>query len=441
MAVADVAQAPHAAGVSLGTLGTRQGAIDTLRRRLQSTSPQLVFVSAAGPCGSWLSRSRTQTGHVGWGVAPSLRPKQPGARVPTPRRDALTLARLRRAGDLPPVSVPAVEDAALRDLGRARAEALRARQTATCRLHAFLLRHASRDTGRATWGPAHLRWRSAVVCRTPAPPSVLHADVRAGTAPTARLARLAPERPAQGQAWRLAPVVDTLQALRGGPGPVAVTPGAARGARTRCAPPRQLLHSLGCTPSADATGARRRQGGRTQTGNRQARRALVDGAWASRSPATVSRPLQRRLEKGAKPLHESRGKAQRRWCQRDRALSTRGKQAHQVVVAIARALRALMGAMAGSTDAIARAPCQPRSRCPAVVSVHGQRRSPGVVHPAMACRGGKQPAGQERGRPPTDARKVGAHPRLAAGSTVVSSWLRLCRGTQYKRTKKMPKNR
>jgi hypothetical protein len=48
-AVAYVAQASGAAGVSLGTVGTRQGDIDKLIRPLQSTSTQLGFVDEAGP--------------------------------------------------------------------------------------------------------------------------------------------------------------------------------------------------------------------------------------------------------------------------------------------------------------------------------------------------------------------------------------------------------
>src|SRR5262249_13101949 len=90
--------------------------------------------------------------------------------------------------------------------------------------------------GRATWRPAHRRWLSAGVWPPSAPQSVCHASVRAGTDHPARLARLAPARTDQGQPWRLAPVSDALQALRGGQGPVAVTTGADRGAPPRVGP-------------------------------------------------------------------------------------------------------------------------------------------------------------------------------------------------------------
>jgi transposase len=168
IAVASVAEAHRAEVIYLGSIGTRQGDIDMRIRTLQSKSPQLVFVYAAGPCGSWLYRSRTKKGHLCWVVAPALIPKKAGARVETNRRDAIHLARLRRSGDLTPVYVPQVEDEAIRDLSRARADAPRDLKTAKHRLKAFLLRHDLRDTGRATWGPAHLRWLSEVACPTPA---------------------------------------------------------------------------------------------------------------------------------------------------------------------------------------------------------------------------------------------------------------------------------
>lgn len=219
-------------------------------------------------------------------------PKKPGERVKTNRRDAIKLARLARSGDLSPVYVPQVEDEARRDLGRAREDGIRALKTAKLRLKAFLLRHDSRSTGQASWNPAHLRWLSEVVCHTPAPQIVFHEYVRAITDYTERLARLEQALTEQGQTWRLAPVVDALQALRGVPLTGAVTTGAALGDLTRFDTPRPLLHDLGLTPSEYSTGERRQQGGSTKTGNSHARRALIAGAWASRYPAKVSRQLQ-----------------------------------------------------------------------------------------------------------------------------------------------------
>jgi hypothetical protein len=54
IAVASVAQDHGAAVPALGTRGPRQGDIDQRIRKMPSQAPHLLFVSAAGPCGSWL---------------------------------------------------------------------------------------------------------------------------------------------------------------------------------------------------------------------------------------------------------------------------------------------------------------------------------------------------------------------------------------------------
>ena len=201
-----------------------------------------------------------------------------------------------RSGDLTPVSVPHVDDEAIRDLSRAREEALGDLKAAKFRLQAFLLRQDIRSTGRAPWSAAHLRWLSAVVCPTPAQPMVFHESVRAVPAHTERLQRLEQALHAQVNAWRLHPVVTALQAWRGVPCTVAVTTVAERGDLTRFDTPRALMKCLGLIPAEYSRGERRRPGSITNAGNTHARRALVEGAWAYRYPANVSRPLQRRLD-------------------------------------------------------------------------------------------------------------------------------------------------
>src|SRR4029450_12382074 len=115
---------------------------------------------------------------------------------------------------------------------------------------------------------------------------------------------------------------------------------------------------LGLTPSEYSTGERRQQGGITKTGNSHARRALIEGAWAYRYPAQVSRHLQLRLETLPTPRQEISWKAQVRLCQRDRS-----KHANQVGVAVAREWIAFMWAIARevpltrSTQTVASSAC------------------------------------------------------------------------------------
>jgi transposase len=346
IAVAYVAQDHGAEVVSLGTMGTRQCDLDKLIRQLHSKAKHLMFVYEAGPCGYWLYRYLTKTGHDCWVVAPSLIPKKAGDRVKTDRRDARQLARLMRSGDLTPVYVPQVDDEAIRDLSRAREDSIRDLKAAKYRLKAFLLRQDIRYTGQANWSPAHLRWLAEVVCPTPAQQIVFQEYVRAVSEHTERLQRLDQELQERVKTWRLAPVVEALQALRGVQFTVAVTTVAELGDLTRFTNPKQLMSYLGLTPSEYSSGPRRSQGGITKTGNSHARRALVEGAWAYRYPAKVSRHLQLRLEQLPKPIQDISWRAQVRLCKRYRQLMARGKNANQVVVAIARELVAFMWAIA-----------------------------------------------------------------------------------------------
>ncbi len=342
-----VAYAPDGAEVvSWGTIGTRQCDVDKLIRKLQSKGGELVFVYEAGPCGDWLYRylSRKElTGHV---VAPSLVPRKAGDHVKTDRRDAATLARLMRSGDLSGIYVPSIEDEAIRDLSRGREDAMRDLKATKSRLKAFLLRHDIRYEGRATWGAAHLRWLAQVVCPTPAQQIVFQEYVRAVTEQQERLQRLEAKLHNAVKQWRLYPMVEAIQALRGIDLTGAVIFIAEVGDLTRFDTPRKLMAYLGLTPSEYSSGKRRRQGRITKTGNGHARRALVEGAWAYRYPAKVSRHLQLRMEKTSATVQAISWKAQVRLCKRYRQLSARGKHVNQVVVAIAREMAAFAWAIA-----------------------------------------------------------------------------------------------
>ena len=149
-----------------------------------------------------------------------------------------------------------------------------------------------------------------------------------------------------GPTWRLYPVVQALQALRGVQWLVAITVVAELGDLTRFDNPRQLAAFVGLIPSEDSSGPRRRLGAITKTGNGRARRALVEGAWAYRHPAKVSEHIQRRIDTLPKPIQDIGWKAQGRLCKRFRRLVARGKHPNVAVTAIARELIAFMWAIA-----------------------------------------------------------------------------------------------
>jgi len=349
-----VAYAPEERGtevVSLGPIGTRQCDINKLIRTLQSKGGTLVFVYEAGPCGYWLYRYLTHKALRCAVVAPSLMPRKAGDRVKTDRRDAVMLARLMRGGDLTSIYVPQLEDEAMRDVSRGREDALRDLQAAKHRLKAFLLRHDIRYEGRANWTAAHLRWLAEVVCPTPVPHILFQEYVRAVTEQHERLQRLESELREHVTRWRLYPVVQAIQALRGVDLTSAIILIAELGDLTRFHTPRQLMSYLGLTPSESSSGDRRQQGGitkagNTHAGNTPARRALVEGAWTYRHPAKISRYLQLRLEMLPAEAQAIGWKAQVRLCKRYRQLIARGKHANEVAAAIAREMAAFAWAIA-----------------------------------------------------------------------------------------------
>lgn len=341
----------HAGGdaappVCVGEIGSRQADIDPLLRRLRDKAAALTVAYEAGPCGYGLYRYLTANGVAWQVVAPSLIPRKAGDKMKTDRREAVTLARLLRSGDLTAVYVPSVDDDAMRDLCRARDAARLTMKNAKLRLKAFLLRLGLHYVGRADWNAAHRRYLAKVVCPTPVPQIVFQESLRAVDEQGERIARLETELRDALPRWRLAPVVAGLQALRGGQWLGALTVVAELGDLTRFDTPRQLGAFVGLIPSEYSSGSSRRQGGITKAGNGRARRALIEAAWASRHPAKVSAHIQTRIDALPKPLQDMGWKAQVRLCKRFRRLPTRGKHPNVVVTAIARELIAFMWAIA-----------------------------------------------------------------------------------------------
>jgi transposase len=122
----------------------------------------------AGPTGYGLYRQIRGLGHECAVVAPSLIPKKPGDRIKTNRRDATTLARLFRAGELTSVWVPDAVHEAVRDLVRARETAAADVRKKRQQLLSFLLRHGRIYSGRKHWTRAHARWLAAQAFEHPA---------------------------------------------------------------------------------------------------------------------------------------------------------------------------------------------------------------------------------------------------------------------------------
>ena len=140
----------------------------------------------------------------------------------------------------------------------------------------------------------------------------------------------------------MAPVVDSLRALRGIDTLAAMILLAELGDISRFESPRQLMSSLGLVPSEHSSGSSRRQGAITRTGNGHARRVLVEASWCYRFPARQTARqtahLRRKSRDASDEAQAIAWKAQKRLCGRYRLLCQSGKNTKLVCVAVAREL-------------------------------------------------------------------------------------------------------
>jgi transposase len=265
--------------------------------------------------------------------------------VKTNRRDALTLARLFRAGELSGVWVPDAIHEAVRDLVRGRTTAAEDVRRKRQQLLSFLLRHGRIFTGGDHWTRAHRRWLAEQSFDHAAQQIVFQDAVTAIEDAVERQRRLEEQLAGLVPKWSMASVVTAYQAMRGVSFLVAVTFAAEIGDLRRFDTPRQLMSFLGLVPAERSTGETVRRSGLTLAGNRRARRVLVEAAWSYRHPARVSETLRVRLEALPKTIRDIAWKAQVRLCGRYRRLNAAGKKRPVIIAAIAREMAAFLWAI------------------------------------------------------------------------------------------------
>jgi transposase len=194
-----------------GRIGGEQSALTRTLRKLESLGKSLVFVYEAGPCGFWIYRLLQERGHPCWVVAPSNTPRRVRDRIKTDRRDSLKLAGLARAGEWTPIYVPEAADEAMRDLVRAREDAVATQRQARHRLAALLLRNDIRYSGKTAWTEAHRRWIARLHLPGAAQRIAFEEYVLTVNEATASVQRLTDSMEQELVHWRWQPVVHALQ--------------------------------------------------------------------------------------------------------------------------------------------------------------------------------------------------------------------------------------
>lgn len=321
-----------------GTIGGDLTAMGRLLKQFDKKGIVPNFAYEAGPCGYVLQRYLTEKGYNCIVVSPAHIPRSKCDRIKTDRRDAMTLARSHRGGDLTEVYVPDKEDEAIRDLVRTREDAMKARRIARQQLKAFLLRNGIRYPAKSSWGPTFFNWLANLKLDSPIQQIVFQEYINAIHETTQRVERLTQTICEALGSWRLYGVVKALQSLRGISQISAVTIIAELGDLGRFNKPQQLMAFLGLVPSEHSSGPRVRRGAITKTGNKHVRQVLVEAAQSYRYPARVSQALLERQKELSQNIVNISWKCQVRLCRRFQRLKNSGKHHNTVVIATAREL-------------------------------------------------------------------------------------------------------
>jgi transposase len=298
----------------------------------------------AGPTGYELARLLDRLHVCCQVIAPSLIPKAPGDRVKTDRRDCRRLARLYRAGELVAIRIPSVQEEAVRDLCRARADTVTDRTRARHRLSKFLLRHGRVWRGGNAWTLTHQRWLLQQRFEEPAL-AATYAHYRAVLdARDAQLEAIEADLAGWYDRAPFADAVHRLAAYRGITRLGALTLASEVCDWRRFPQAAAFAGFCGLVPSEYSSGGSTRRGHITKTGNAHLRAQLVESAWSYQYRPAVGADLRQR-QQGLDPQVLARAwAAQLRLCGRFRRLAARKDSKNVVVTAIARELAGFLWA-------------------------------------------------------------------------------------------------
>jgi transposase len=323
-----------------GTITNDLHALEKALIRIRKAHPgaDLEVAYEAGPCGFGIARRLKQLRVPCLVAAPSLIPKQPGSPFKTDKRDARSIARLLRAGELTAVYVPEPTDEAIRDLCRARTDAVDDQRRCRHRLKGFLLRHGFRYRGKANWSQPHMRYLRELVLPHPAMKTILEEYLQGIDAAHARVQRIEASMLNLLETWRLKPAVEALMAFRGFQMVAAMITVSELGDIHRFNHPRQLMTYLGLVPTESTSGPHQRLGSISRCGNSHQRWLLTECAEHYALPPKISKELSRRQEGQSETIRALSWKAQNRLHLRFTRLLARRLQRNKAKIAIAREL-------------------------------------------------------------------------------------------------------
>ena len=325
-----------------GEVATTQIALDRLIRRIARTREvplsRISVCYEAGGCGMWIARMLTKMKVPCTVIAPSLIPTKSGDHVKTDKKDAIKLARLHRAGELVSVFVPDETDEAVRDLCRARVDAIDDRRRAKTRLLALLRRLGFNYAGKTTWTEAHKRYLRHLSLPFPAHRVILEELIIQVDQLEARITRYENHMEHLYADWRHKPIVDAVMGLKGFQMIAAMMIVSEVGDFVRFTHPKQLMSYLGLTPGEYSSGGKSKRTGITKCGNSHARWILVECSTHYSKEARIGADLSKRQEQLPRWIREISWKAQNRLYLRSGSLRKRLMHHNKIKVSVAREL-------------------------------------------------------------------------------------------------------
>lgn len=325
-----------------GECATTQVALSRLIRRIAKAHKialsSIAVCYEAGGCGMWIARMLLKMNVNCTVIAPSLIPTKSGDHVKTDKKDAMKLARLHRAGELVSVFVPDETDEAIRDLCRARVDAVDDRRRAKTRLLALLRRLGFNYTGKTTWNDAHKRYLKELSMPFAAHRVIVEEFIGQIDQLDERIARYESHMKQLYENWCRKPIVDAMMGLKGFQMISAMMVVSEIGDFVRFTHPRQLMSYLGLTPGEYTSAGKTSRTGISKCGNSHARWILIESATHYGKEPRVGAQLSKRQEGLSRWVRGKSWDAQNRLYLRFSALRQRLLHHNKIKVAVAREL-------------------------------------------------------------------------------------------------------
>jgi transposase len=316
-----------------------------LAKRLKSFPGDVRGVYEAGINGYHLYRYLAKHGICCDIAAPSLTPRRTGRRVKTDKLDAKALAKLYRAGELTSIVIPEKEQESLRDLMRAREDALEDQQRARHRLSRFVMRRGMRYLGGKNWSLGHQKWIKGIRFEDERDQMVLEEYRLAVEEQTERLKKYQEKIEEIAKQPTYQKRVSYLMALKGIQVLTAMTIIAEALDLRRFTDAPAFMAAIGVIPSEESSGEIERRGSITKTGNSHIRRVMIESAWHYQHCSVAGKTLKKRREGLPAEVLEIARKCDQRLSKKFRHMVNRGKDRRKTAVAVSRELAGFVWAM------------------------------------------------------------------------------------------------